>query len=96
VVDINYRAVASWRQGASRTGTGARRRVASAFKKEPEGDYDDGLADTLPLDGAEVRAYNAALTQFQLIAQSRDALTRDLAQIRATNRQFNRRFGGGE
>jgi len=68
-----------------------------ALPQEEEGpDYDDGLVDTLPIYGAEVNAYNTALNQFQLIPQSRSALTRDLAQIRATRRQFTARFGGGE
>jgi hypothetical protein len=67
-----------------------------AVPQEGPLDYDDALADTLPIYGAEVNAYMSALTQFRLNAQARTALTQDLAQLRATRQQFTRRFGGGE
>jgi uncharacterized protein YaaQ len=59
-------------------------------------DYDDGLSDTLAIYRAEVTAYTKALSQFQLTAPARPALTADLTTVKATNAQFNKRFGGGE
>jgi hypothetical protein len=60
------------------------------------GDYDDGMADTLGIYAAEVKAYTAAPGQFRLTAQSSTALSGDLTQVRATRTQVDRRFGGGE
>ena len=60
------------------------------------GDYDDGESDTLPIYTAEVTAYTRALSQYQLSAQGRTAVTKDLATVRATRTQFTQRFGGGE
>ena len=59
-------------------------------------DYTDALADTLPIYGAEVRAYTSALKSFTLTPQAKTALTKDLALVKATRQQFTRAFGGGE
>ena len=67
-----------------------------ALPAEGPVDYDDALADKLPLYAAEVTKYKAALSQFQLSAQARTALTNDLALVKATRQKYTARFGGGE
>lgn len=75
----------------------ARLKAVVALPQEGAGgDYDDGMADTLTLYSAEVSAYTAARSQFRLTAQASTALTKDLAQVRATSLQVTTRFGGGE
>jgi hypothetical protein len=67
-----------------------------AVPEEGPVDYGDALADTLPIYGAEVRVYAAAVGQFQLTAPAWTALNADLVQVRATRQQFTKAFGGGE
>jgi hypothetical protein len=67
-----------------------------AVPQEGSADYDDALADKLPIYGAEVKACLAALSQFRLTTQTRTALNNDLVRARATRQQFTKRFGGGE
>lgn len=59
-------------------------------------DYDDDMSDTVPAYKAEVTLVTTALTQYQLNASGRYALTKALARVRATYEKVNARWGGGE
>jgi hypothetical protein len=65
----------------------------------PEGagaDYADDMADTVGIYGAEVTLVTTALKQYRLSESGRIGLRRALARVRATQKNVNTAFGGGE
>jgi hypothetical protein len=67
-----------------------------ALPQEEASDYEDGMADTLPIYSTEVKAYRVARNRYRLAPQARTALTRDQARVISTAQLVATAFGGGE